>query len=476
MPIDAATIYQNIPQTKQGQSTETPNPEMLKSVFVAAIQNSLTNRMFHSNTSIVDISVEIQDSGTEQKEQQNKDQHELLTQSERRDFTKEDKRTLNQLEIRHEQIADDYNRKAEQHDHLQTEYKEKKERRDFTNNPTINSATISLEKTVSSVPVSTGVSMVPTDSVSATLSVLPELSNQQNTTTLQKSVSVPITPGIIPPSFLVTGSQPVSVTQTPTTTQPFTALTTSSAPVVTLDAVSVMTIFTASGRFGIRKDETEEKNVIEKKKEKEKKRIPSLFVSGFVEMTPPVVYKNQSTYTPHDTEPESNNYSVQKINEENSQEPKSESESESELKSESKSESELKSELQSELKSRQESELDENRTKIPLEQWFSGNQSVEKSFAKPNESESFDPLRFIQRVAAACRSAANQQGTIRIKLHLDQLGTVTLQITSKLNKMAVRFEVTSFAAARRLRDTLGELHTTLAEQNIILEHTEIDMT
>ncbi|MDR2441814.1 MAG: flagellar hook-length control protein FliK [Planctomycetaceae bacterium] len=473
MPIDTATIYQNISQTKQGQSTETPNPEMLKSVFVAAMQNSLTNRMFHNNTSIVDISVEVQDSGTEQKEQQDKDQHELLTHSERRDFSKEDKRTLNRQEIRHEQIADDYSQKIEQHDNLQTEYKEQKERRDFITNPPIsNVTTIPLEKNVSSVAASTGVSILPTDSV--THSVLPELPDKPITTALQKPVSVPITPGVLPPSYLITGSQPSSVTPPPAIQplQPLTALATSAAPVVTLDAVSVMTIFTASGRFGIRKDETEEKNVIEKKKEKEKtkekKGIPSLFVPEFAEIATPFVYPNHSTSSPHDTEPESNNVAVQKISEKNNQESKITPELNSEP------ESKLELESESKLKSEQELEPDENRTKIPLEKWFLENQSVEPSFAKTEES--FDQLRFIQRVASACQSAANQHGTIRIKLYLDQLGTVTLHITSKFNKLTVRFEVTSFAAVRRLRETLGELQTTLAEQNIILEHTEIEMT
>ncbi|MDR2116437.1 MAG: flagellar hook-length control protein FliK [Planctomycetaceae bacterium] len=480
---DITTIQQNNSLSKQGQSTETPNSEMLKSVFVAVMQSSLTNRMFPGNTSIVDINIDIQDSSAEQKEQQNKKQDESPTQSERRDFTKEDKRTLNQSEIRHEQIADDYNRKIEQRENLQTEYKEKNERRNFVTNQPINSTTTSLEKTVLPVPISTGISIVPTDSVSATFSVLPESSNRQPAT-LQQHVSVPITPGVIPPSFLITASNPNSATTSPATS-PFPVPTTNAASVTTLDAVSVMTIFTASGRFGIRKDETEEKNVAEKKKEKEKtkekKETISLFVPVFVEIPPPIVYKNQSTHSLHDTEQEldtvqeSNDYSVQKIKNENDLESNSELKSKSVSEFVSKLESEFESEFESETESETKSEPEENRTKTSLEKWFLENQSLETSVVKPNEPESFDQLRFIQRVAAACQSAANQHGTVRIKLHLDQLGTLTLRITSKSNKLAVRFEVTTFAAVRRLRETLDELQTTLAEQNIVLEHTEINM-
>ncbi|MDR1141780.1 MAG: flagellar hook-length control protein FliK [Planctomycetaceae bacterium] len=466
MSIDITTNNRNNSLAEQGQSTETPNPETLKSVFVTAMQNSLTNRTFRSHTSIADINVSIQRSAADQKEQQNKDQYKSLQQSERRDFTKEDKRTLNQSEIRQEQLSNDYVRKVERHENQQTEYNEKNEHRDLMTNPSTNPTATPFGETVSLFPASTAISTVPTISVSAALSttlpVLSEFPNRQFPVPQQESVSVPITPGMIPPSFLIAGSNPISVATSPEV-QPA-ALTTSAAPVAALDAVSVMTIFTASGRFGIRKEETEEKNVIEKKKEKEKtkekKGMIPLFVPGFVEITPPVAYKNPPTHTLSDTEmeSESNNNSVkksvQKIAGENGQE--------------------LESKLEK-PESEQESESDENRTKTPLEKWFREDQPVENTVANSNEPEPFDQLQFIQRVAAACRSAANQHGTIRIKLHLDQLGTLTLRITSKSNKLAIRFEVTSFSAVRRLRDTLDELHTTLAEQNILLEHTEIDV-
>ncbi|MDR0338159.1 MAG: flagellar hook-length control protein FliK, partial [Planctomycetaceae bacterium] len=130
---------------------------------------------------------------------------------------------------------------------------------------------------------------------------------------------------------------------------------------------------------------------------------------------------------------------------------------------------------ESELKSEQESEQEENRTKLTPENLSHKDQSIENSLIKSNEPEPSDQLRFIQRVAAACRSAANQHGTIRIKLHLEQLGTLMLRITAKSNKLSIRFEVTSFAAAHLIRNNIDELQTTLTEQNIVLEHTEIDM-
>jgi hypothetical protein len=462
LPIDITTNYQNNSVTGQGQSAETPNTETLKSVFVTAMQNSMTNRMFKDHTSIVDINIDVQNSANEQKEQQNKKQHESLPQSERRDFTREDKRTLNQSEIRHEQLESDYNRKVERYENLQIEYHEKNERRDSITEQKINRTAMSFLETISSVPDSPAVSTIPASSVSATLSTLSESSDRRF---LQESVSapaVPVTPGMVSPSFLLAGSNPISVS-TSSVVQPVSA---SAVPVAALDAVSVMTIFTASGRYGINKEETEEKNEIEKKKEKEKakekKGIISLFGQGFTEITQPVVYKNRSNHSLPDTETEYNvkrnmkqesneisAYSIQKLDNLTDQEP----------------------ELKSELKSEQE----ENRTKIIPENLFHKDQPIENSSTKPIEPETFDQLRFIQRVAAACQSAANQHGTIRIKLHLDQLGALTLRITTKSNKLSVRFEVTTIDAAHLIRNNIDELQKTLAEQNIVLEHTEIDM-
>ncbi|MDR2706780.1 MAG: flagellar hook-length control protein FliK [Planctomycetaceae bacterium] len=473
MSINVTTNYKNNSVAGQGQSAETPNTETLKSVFVTAMQNSMTNRMFKDHTSIVDINIEIQDSANERKEQLNKNQRESLQQSERRDFTREDKRILNQSEVRHEQLENDYNRKMERNENLQTEYCEKNELRDSITEQKINRIITPFLETISSVSASPAVSTIPTSSTSATLSTLSESSERRITGLLQESVSVPVTPGMVSPSFLLAGSNPISVANSSAvqpTIQPVSASTTSAIPVAALDAVSVMTIFTASGRFGINKEETEEKNEIEKKKEKEKtkekKGIISLFGQGFTGITQPVMYKNHSNYflpdteteynAGHNTKPESNNDTINIVQ-------KDADTTGQEL--EQKSESELE----------QDSKPDENRTKLTLENWFYGDQTVENSSVQPNESESSDQLRFIQRVAAACQSAANQHGTVRIKLHLDKLGTLTLRITAKSNKLSVRFEVTSSAVARLIRNSINELQTTLTEQNIVLEHTEIDM-
>ncbi|MDR0336347.1 MAG: hypothetical protein LBI18_04585 [Planctomycetaceae bacterium] len=461
MSIDITRNYQNNSSTGQGQSTETSHPETLKAMFVVAMQNSLTNRMLRSNTSIVDINVTIQDSIADRQEQQNKDQHKTLQKNERHDFSKENKRTLNQSEIRQEQLNDDYARKIERHENLQTEYREKKECHDFINEQKIDRPTTPALETNSSIPVTT-ILTIPPDSVSETLSVLSKFPDRQLTVSSQEPDSVPITPGMIPPSFLTAASNPISVSAS-SVTQPVASLQNSATPITMLDAVSVMTIFTASGRFGISKEKNEDENILEKKKEKtkDKKGIIPLFVSGFVETTQPLMDKNQPTDILPDLEPETNNNSVQKITEEN------------DWQSEQKSELKFGQELESKQELERESESDENRTTIPLEQLVREGQAVENSVVKSNELESFDSLRFIQRVAAACQSAANQQGVIRIKLHLDQLGVLTLRIIPKSNKLAIRFEVTSFSAVRCLRDTLGELHTTLAKQNILLEHTEI---
>jgi hypothetical protein len=453
MSIDFTTNYQNGSLTGQNQSTETPNLEALRMVFVAAMQNSLASRTPNSSTAILDMTGEIQDFAAGRKEEQNKDRHESMSQSERRDFTKEDQRTLNQSEIRHEQLKDDYVQKTERHENLRTEHQEKTERRDSITEPKIIRTETPFFETVSPVPVSS----VP---ISVSNSMLPESFDIQPAASTP--VSAPLAPGAVPPSFLIAGSNPIPVTS-PQVVQSVTAFPVSAVPVAALDAVSVMTIFTASGRFGMTKTETEEKNATEKKKEKEKEKEKkgtiSLIGQGFFETTQPIVYKNNTNDTAVETEPESNDDLVQKFGDDSEQNIKPK-------------ESEPESKKTEPEKIKQE----ENETKIPLEEWLSENKTIEKAVEKPNEPELFDRLRFIQRVTSACRSAANQNGTIRIKLHLDNLGSLTLRMTSKSNKLTVRFEVTSLAAVRLLRDSLNELQSTLAEQNIILEHTEINVT
>ncbi|MDR0705261.1 MAG: flagellar hook-length control protein FliK [Planctomycetaceae bacterium] len=473
MSIDVTTNYQNNSVTGQGQSAEKPNTETLKSMFVTAIQNSMSNRMFKDHTSIVDINIKIQDSTNERKEQQNKNQHESLPQSERRDFTREDKRSLNQSEIQHEQLENDYNRKIEQHENLQTEYREKNERRDSVTEQKINPPATSFLETISSVPASTATSTIPISSVSATLSALPELSDRRLADSLQNSTSVPVTPGMVSPSFLLAGSNPISValsSAAQSAIQSVSASTASVTPIAALDAVSVMTIFTASGRFGISKEKTEEKNAAERKKEKEKgkekKGIISLFGQGLNEIPQQILHKNHSNHSLSNIETEfiARRKTKQESNETSSHFVKKIAEATGQ-----ESEQKLEQDLT------QKSEQNENRTKITPENLFQEHQLIENSSIQPNEPELSDQLRFIQRVAAACQSAANQHGTIRIKLHLDQLGTLTLRITAKSNKLSVRFEVTTFDAVRLIRNSVNELQTTLAEQNIVLEHTEIDI-
>ena len=371
-------------------------------------------------------------------------------------------------------MENDYNRKTERHENLQTEYREKNERRNSITEQKISHTATSFLETVSSVPASPAVLTALPSSNFTTLSVVSESPDRPSVSLLQESSSVPVTPGTVSPSFLLAGSNPISITPSSTAQPAVQPVTVSSGPVTALDAVSVMTIFTASGRFRINKEETEEKNEPEKKKEKEKgkekKGIISLFGQGFTGITQPVAYKNYSNYslpdteteydTKHNTKTELNNdsqYIVQKTADATGREW------------------EQKLELESESKLEQESKPDANRTKLTPENWFHEEQTVEHSSIQPNEPESSDQLRFIQRVAAACQSAANQHGTVRIKLHLDKLGTLTLRITAKSNKLSVRFEVTSSAAARLIRNNIDKLQTTLTEQNIILEHTEIDM-
>jgi len=85
-----------------------------------------------------------------------------------------------------------------------------------------------------------------------------------------------------------------------------------------------------------------------------------------------------------------------------------------------------------------------------------------------------DRDRFFQRVAAACQSAANRNGPIRIKLHPESLGPLTVRVSTKKGKLSVYFETETDDAKRLLLDSIDELKAQLRNMNIELEECRVD--
>ena len=90
------------------------------------------------------------------------------------------------------------------------------------------------------------------------------------------------------------------------------------------------------------------------------------------------------------------------------------------------------------------------------------------------ESDQAERVRFVQRVVAACQSAANRNGTVRIKLHPESLGSLTIRVTAKKGKLSVHFETETDDAKRLLLDGIDDLRASLREMKYELEEWRVD--
>jgi len=87
------------------------------------------------------------------------------------------------------------------------------------------------------------------------------------------------------------------------------------------------------------------------------------------------------------------------------------------------------------------------------------------SVSKKGESNQPNPTQYLNRIAAACEAAA-QYAPIRIKINLDQLGTLTLRFYHKADKLALRFETPDDESAKFLHEHLGGLKAILSKRNV----------
>jgi flagellar hook-length control protein FliK len=94
------------------------------------------------------------------------------------------------------------------------------------------------------------------------------------------------------------------------------------------------------------------------------------------------------------------------------------------------------------------------------------------SVQKKGESNQPDQTRYLHRIAAACEAAAHY-APIRMKIHLDHLGTLALRFFYKSDKLALRFETPSNKSAQFLRDHLEGLQTILSRRNVKIVDIEI---
>ena len=88
-------------------------------------------------------------------------------------------------------------------------------------------------------------------------------------------------------------------------------------------------------------------------------------------------------------------------------------------------------------------------------------------------SDATERVRFVQRVARAFGAAADGGGSIRLRLHPAELGSLRLELTVRNGVMNARIETDTQAAQAMLTDNLPALKERLAEHQIKVERFDI---
>ncbi|GHT35128.1 hypothetical protein FACS189427_03760 [Planctomycetales bacterium] len=111
-------------------------------------------------------------------------------------------------------------------------------------------------------------------------------------------------------------------------------------------------------------------------------------------------------------------------------------------------------------------------------------QTADTEAAGTQTSEQYERVMFVKRIAAACQSAAQQSGTVRFRLNVGNDETLKLVVRTIVQKsgnkkenseIAVRFETTSETTAGFLSGSIDSLITTLAEQGTVLTKQGIEI-
>jgi flagellar hook-length control protein FliK len=90
--------------------------------------------------------------------------------------------------------------------------------------------------------------------------------------------------------------------------------------------------------------------------------------------------------------------------------------------------------------------------------------------------ERIDQARLTNRVAGAFRSLANQSGTIRMKLHPEELGAMTIRMRIESGKVTAKLETETETARQVLLENMDTLKKKLKEQNLEVAAFDIEVT
>jgi len=95
--------------------------------------------------------------------------------------------------------------------------------------------------------------------------------------------------------------------------------------------------------------------------------------------------------------------------------------------------------------------------------------------SKTLELNSAQQARFVDRVARAFRAAESRGGTIRLRLHPPELGSLRLEVRVQGGALTARIEADTPLARNVLLDSLPVLRERLAEQGVRIEQFDVDL-
>ena len=342
----------------------------------------------------------------------------------RNDYTQIDRKLLDKSEIRHGEINSDYRNHTDRLETLQNDYLERIERTELSQSVPADTATrvnLPLAVTKSDEPPP----------------IRDPIKHQQNNAAeirtangqpLAASPKVPVesmgnatAEGMVPMSGNAPALMPASA----------------SPPSVPLQ---MFTLFTPSGRFGQFQEKADERENEDEKDEKE-------------EHAEKRSIKKQQPFA-----------ALEMIRTEAARPPKRQQQKEPRHQAET-------SQIAEQPRAKPKANEPEQSSNVNiLEELLNAPQSVSASNkAEPNQPNS---QHYLRRIAAACEAAA-QYAPIRIKVNLDQLGTLALRFYTQSDKLMLRFETPTAKTALFLREHLEGLRTILAKRNVRIAAIEI---
>jgi len=90
-------------------------------------------------------------------------------------------------------------------------------------------------------------------------------------------------------------------------------------------------------------------------------------------------------------------------------------------------------------------------------------------------AEQADRVRFVHRVARAFQAAGGRRGTVRLRLHPPELGSLRLELTVRNGLMTARLETETNAARSLLLDNLPALRERLAEHDVRIQRFDVEL-